>query len=182
MWDNNQSIALFGGSFDPPHIGHKAIVEALKELEYIDKTIIMPTYLNPFKSSSSAPAELRLKWLEEIFKDSLKIEISNYEVTQNRAVPTIESVEYLLKTYKKVYLVIGADNLASLELWTHYEKLKDKVTFLVASRDNIIIDEHFIQLKIDKDVSSTQLREKIDLGLLPTKCAEQIKKFYKEIN
>ena len=182
MWENNLTIALFGGSFDPPHIGHKAIVNALKELDYIDKTIVMPTYLNPFKSSFSAPAELRLKWLKEIFKESQKVEVSDYEVTKNRAVPSLESVEYLLKKYKKIYLVIGADNLASLELWTNYEKLKEKVTFLVASRDNIIIDDHFIQLKINKDVSSTELRNKIDQTKLPTECAEQIKKFYKDIN
>jgi len=175
-----KSIALFGGSFDPPHIGHMAIVEALKKLEYIDKIILMPTFLNPFKSSSHAPSELRFQWLEEIFKAFENIEINNYEVSKNRTVPTIESVEYLLKRYQKIYLVIGADNLASLELWINYESLKEKVTFLVASRDNIIIDDHFIQLKVDERVSSTQLRDSIDISKLPTECASQIKKFYKE--
>ena len=177
-----KTIALFGGSFDPPHIGHKAIVEALKELDYIDKIIIMPTFLNPFKSSFSAPAELRLQWLQEIFIGSENIEISSYEVNQNRVVTTIETVEYLLKSYKKIFLVIGADNLASLELWNNYDKLKEKVTFLVASRDNIIIDEHFIQLKVDENISSTELREKMNFSKLPQKCAQKITKFYKEIN
>ncbi|MCW1558127.1 adenylyltransferase/cytidyltransferase family protein, partial [Campylobacter jejuni] len=42
-------IALFGGSFDPPHNGHNSVVlEALEKLD-IDKLIIMPTYINPFK-------------------------------------------------------------------------------------------------------------------------------------
>ncbi len=177
-----KTIALFGGSFDPPHIGHMAIVEALDKLKYIDEVIIMPTYLNPFKSSFSAPAELRFEWLEDIFREYENIQINRYEVSQNRAVPTLESVEYLLKRYEKIYLVIGADNLASLELWNNYEKLKAKVTFLVASRDNIIIDEHFIQLKVDENISSTELREKIDSSKLPLECADQIKKFYKEYN
>ena len=44
------TIALFGGSFDPPHIGHEAVVKALKDFKEIDKIIIMPTFLNPFKS------------------------------------------------------------------------------------------------------------------------------------
>jgi nicotinate-nucleotide adenylyltransferase len=176
------TVALFGGSFDPPHIGHKAIVEALEELDYIDKIIIMPTFLNPFKSSFTAPAELRVEWLEEIFKTFTDIEIDSYEVNQARAVSTIQSVEYLLKRYQKIYLVIGADNLASLELWNNYEVLKEKVTFLVASRDNIIIDEHFIQLKVDENISSTELREKIDISKLPQECANQIKEFYKDKN
>jgi len=177
-----RSIALFGGSFDPPHIGHTAIVKALEKLNYIDKIIIMPTYLNPFKSKSHAPSELRFQWLEEIFKNSTDVKISRYEVNQDRAVPTLESVEYLLKIYTKIYLVIGADNLASLELWNNYEKLKDKVIFLVASRDNIIVDSHFIQLKVDEKISSTELREKMDISKLPIECALKIKEFYKEKN
>ena len=177
-----KSIALFGGSFDPPHIGHVAIVEALEKLEYIDKIIVMPTFLNPFKSSSHAPSELRFQWLKEIFKALKNVEISSYEVDQNRTVSTIESVEYLLKRYQKIYLVIGADNLASLELWTNYELLKEKVTFLVASRDNIIIDNHFIQLKVDEKISSTELRDSMNISKLPQECAEKIKKFYKENN
>ncbi len=176
------TIALFGGSFDPPHIGHKAIVEALKELSYIDKIIIMPTFLNPFKSSFSAPAELRFQWLEEIFKDFKNLEIERYEVNKGRAVTTIESVEYLLTKYQKIYLVIGADNLASLELWNNYQVLKEKVTFLVASRDNIIIDKHFIQLKVNENISSTELRKRIDITKLPQECVDQIKEFYKEKN
>jgi len=175
-----RNIALFGGSFDPPHIGHTAIVKALEKLDYIDKIIIMPTFLNPFKSKSHAPSELRFEWLEEIFINSQSVEISRYEVNQNRAVATIESVEYLLKTYEKVYLVIGADNLASLELWSNYDILKEKVTFLVASRDNIIIDDHFIQLKVDENISSTQLRKNIDSTKIPIECTQKIEKFYKE--
>jgi len=177
-----RSIALFGGSFDPPHIGHTAVVKALEELPYIDEIIIMPTFLNPFKSSSHAPSELRFQWLEEIFKNSSNVTISRYEVNQNRAVPTLESVEYLLKTYTKIYLVIGADNLASLELWNNYKKLKDKVTFLVASRDNIFVDNHFIQLKIDENISSSMLREEMDISKIPRECAQKIKEFYKEKN
>jgi nicotinate-nucleotide adenylyltransferase len=60
------SIALFGGSFDPPHIGHEAIVKALMKLDEIDKIIIMPTYLNPFKTEFFAPADLRVKWLKKL--------------------------------------------------------------------------------------------------------------------
>jgi len=177
-----RSIALFGGSFDPPHIGHTAVVKALEELDYIDEIIIMPTFLNPFKSSSHAPSELRFEWLEEIFKNSLNITISRYEVNQDRAVPTLESVEHLLEKYTKIYLVIGADNLASLELWNNYEKLKDKVTFLVASRDNIFVDNHFMQLKIDENISSSMLREEMDISKIPRECAQKIKEFYKEKN
>ena len=177
-----ETIALYGGSFDPPHIGHKAIVEALDELNYIDKIIIMPTFLNPFKSSSHAASELRVKWLKEIFKDFKKVQIDKYEVNQARQVPTIESVKYLLKRYKNIYLVIGADNLATLETWNSYQELKDLVTFIVAARDNIVIDKKFIQLNIDEEISSSKLRENIEISMLPKECAKEIEKHYKENN
>ena len=177
-----ENIALFGGSFDPPHIGHMAVVEALNKLDYIDKIIIMPTFLNPFKSESHAPSELRFKWLKEIFKDFKNVKIDRYEVEQNRQVPTIESVKYLLKTYKNVYLVIGADNLASLEKWNSYLELKDLVTFIVASRDNIIVDKKFIQLNVDEKTSSSVLRENIEISMLPKECATEIEQYYKENN
>ncbi len=180
MQNKNLTIALFGGSFDPPHIGHKAIIEALDKLDYIDKIIVMPTFLNPFKSSFSAPAELRFKWLKEIFKGFLKVQVDRYEVNQERQVPTIESVKYLLKTYKNIYLVIGADNLHSLEEWNSYQELKDLVTFIVASRDNIIVDEKFIQLNINENISSSELRENIEIAILPEACAIEIEQYYKK--
>lgn len=52
-------IALFGGSFDPPHQGHESVIkEALNTLE-IDKLIIMPAFISPFKESVSVPAQKR---------------------------------------------------------------------------------------------------------------------------
>jgi len=174
-----RNIALFGGSFDPPHLGHEAIVKAVSKLDYIDKIIVMPTFLNPFKKSSVAPAKLRLKWLYEIFSSLHKVEISSYEVEQNRKVPTIESVEYFLKKYDKIYLVIGADNVNSLHLWHQYEKLKELVTFIVASRDSIKVPNNFIKLDIDVDVSSSLLREEINSNMLSNINAKKIEKYYK---
>jgi nicotinate-nucleotide adenylyltransferase len=155
-----KTIALFGGSFDPLHDGHKAIVKALLKMDEINKVVIMPTFLNPFKSKSHTPATLRLKALDEYFKKFKNVEVSDFEVLQKKKVPTIESVKYLLKKYKKIYLVIGADNLATLDRWQNYDELKKLVTFIVASRDSINIPKEYITLDINVDISSTQLRRK----------------------
>ena len=63
------NIALYGGSFDPPHLGHVHVVHAALKTLDIDKIIVVPAFVNPFKSGTHAPAELRLKWLQEIFED-----------------------------------------------------------------------------------------------------------------
>ena len=177
-----KTIALFGGSFDPPHIGHVAVVEALEKLKYVDKVVVMPTFLNPFKSTSCASAELRFEWLMEIFKDFKKVEINKFEIDEKRPVPSIESVKRLLETNKKIYLVIGADNLSSLEDWYCYDELKEMVTFIVATRDNVRIDENFIKLEVDKKISSSQIRQNADALKATTECFKRIKKFYKEKN
>ncbi len=174
------TIALFGGSFDPPHIGHEAIVKALMNFKEIDKVIVMPTYLNPFKSKFYASSTLRVEWLKEIFKEYKNVEISEYEVSKKRAVSTIESVKHLLKSYKKIYLVIGADNLSSLDKWNRYDELKELVTFIVVPRDNIDIPKQFLRVDIDEKISSTELRECVEISKLPKKCAKEIYNFYKE--
>lgn len=177
-----ETVALFGGSFDPPHIGHEAIVKALLDLKEIQKVVIMPTFLNPFKSKSYAPSELRVKWLKKIFQPYKNVEVNTFETQQAKKVPTIESVKYLLKKYDKVYLVIGADNLGSLQNWYRYDELSKLVTFIVANRDNIKIPQDFLRLEIDVDISSTELRNNLDTSKLPQPCAQEIMKFYKETN
>jgi nicotinate-nucleotide adenylyltransferase len=177
-----KTVALFGGSFDPPHIGHIRVVEALKKLSFIDTIVIMPTYLNPFKSAFAAPASLRVAWLQKIFKWDKKVRVSSFEAQKQRQVPTIESVRMLEKEYDTIYLVVGADNLSSLHRWHRYEELQKKVTFIVATRNNIPIQEGFIQLDIEEDTASSGLRNSMDRTKLPPECAQEIEKYYKEHN
>ena len=176
------TIALFGGSFDPPHIGHEAIVKALLNFKDIEKVVVMPTYLNPFKSSSHAPSRLRLKWLNKIFATYERVEVNSYEVDLEKKVPTIQSVQYLLSRYKKVYVVIGADNLSSLTKWTRYNELKKIVTFIVVTRAKIDIPADMLRLEVDESISSTNLREHVEISKLPQTCAEEIYNYYKENN
>ncbi len=156
-----KTIALFGGSFDPLHVGHETIIKALDGFIDIDKIIVVPTFLNPFKSSSHASAEDRFQVLKEHFKELKNVEISDYEIKQKTKVASIKSVKHFLKKYKKIYLVIGADNLASLKKWQDYEELKNLVTFIVVTRDKIKIPEEYISLHVEVNISSTQIRNRI---------------------
>lgn len=173
-------IALFGGSFDPPHNGHNAIVkEALNTLD-IDKLIIMPTFINPFKEKVSADAEQRLKWVKKLWGHLKKVEISSYEINQMRPVPSIESVEYLNKIYKteKFYLLIGADHLNSLHLWHDFEKLSHLVEFVVAKRDDIEIPKQFKDLDTKVKISSSFIRETLDTHEICEEIKDEVKKYY----
>jgi len=180
--DKKKTVALYGGSFDPLHIGHESIIKALRELDFIDKVIVMPTFLNPFKESFHAPAELRLQWLQKTFTSFDDVEISDFEVKKQRKVPSIESVKALQKKYKKIYLVLGADNLNSLKEWYKFNELQKLVEFIIVTRDTIEVPQNFLTLNVAVDVSSSALRRDLDISKLPTTCATEIVQYYKEHN
>ncbi len=139
----------------------------------------MPTFLNPFKESSKASAQIRFSWLNEIFMDEENVEVSSYEVDLGRKVSSYETVMYLKQTYQKVYLIIGADNLASLNTWQNYQRLKEEVEFVIATRDGLNIDSKYRQLNINYPISSSALRENMQDTFLPTEISSEIKIHYK---
>ncbi len=173
------NIALFGGSFDPPHIGHQSIIENIEKTLDIDKLIVMPTFLNPFKENSHFDAQTRLDLMKDLCEEYDNIEISKYEVEQGRKVASIQTVNYLYSKYDidKLYLVIGADNIDSLHKWKNFDELKTKVEFVVALRDNIKIDG-FVTLNIDYKINSTRIRENLDITLIPNKIKHKVKQLW----
>lgn len=173
-------IAIFGGSFDPPHLGHDTVVKnALKSLD-IDKLIIMPTFINPFKRGFFADEKQRFLWVQKVWQGLEKVEISNYELKQKRPVPSIESVLYLYELYKpqKFYLIIGADHLQSLEKWHEFEKLNSLVEFIIAKRDNIIIPNKFKFLNTQINISSSFIRENLSFDAICPQIVDEVRHYY----
>ena len=174
------NIAVFGGSFDPPHLGHEAIVHTVLDTLDIDKLIIIPAYLNPFKDSSVFTADNRLELMQDLFDNNDKVEVNDYEVKQEKSVPTIETIEYLKSQgYDNIKLIIGADNLKKLHMWKYYDKLKQLVSFIVITRDGIKVED-FDTIKVDYEISSTRIRENLDITLIPKKIQEKVKKLWKK--
>jgi nicotinate-nucleotide adenylyltransferase len=171
-------IAIFGGSFDPLHLAHVAIVQnALNELD-IDKLIVVPTYLNPFKSSFYLDPQTRYELLKKVFIKFEKVEVSNYEINQLAPSYSVNTVNYLKNLYNpsKIFLIIGEDNIDNLEKWYKYDELKELVEFVVASRTGFETKKanKFKCLDINIDISSTKLREKIDLDYIPREIKDDI--------
>lgn len=172
--------AIFGGSFDPPHIGHLEVIKQVIASLDIDELLVVPAFLNPFKSSSFAPAHLRLKWLKSMTKDIHKVSVSSFEVDKNRAVSSIETVQHFKTENEELFLIIGADNLASLTQWKDYETLDKMVTWVVASRDGINIPSKFKILEVNKNISASQLREQVQEAYLDNTIANEVINYYKK--
>ena len=173
----NATYALYGGSFDPPHLGHLEIVKRVLELKEVDKVLIVPTYLNPFKTKFAVKPELRLNWVKEQFNLE-NVEISSFEIEQKRAVYTVETFKELSKRYNIKYIVIGADNLKSLKKWRDFDYLNKKITWIIATRANNKLNleglKRYILLNINIDVSSSEIREGKKLNFLYKKIKPQV--------
>jgi len=177
-------IAIFGGSFDPPHIGHEIIAnEALKQLN-IDKLFVIPTFLNPFKKHSLLDAKNRLTLLQKLFINNDKIEVNDFEILKNRAVYSIETVKYLQQLYKPshIYMIIGSDNLEKLHLWKNYNELKTIAEFVTVTRSGFLNENYgnIKTLKVDINISSTKLRNNLDLDFIPKKIQNDVKLFWQK--
>lgn len=189
-----QRLAFFGGSFDPPHLGHLRIIEsALAELE-LDKLLIVPNFLNPFKEKFCFAPDLRFQWLRILCLSlpqfiSEKLEVLDYEIRQNAPTPTYQTLQFIQQFYDlspedKIYLLIGADNVESLHLWQNFPLLQKSVEFVIIPRKGFGIPREFRILPFCKlDISSTQIRKKLkskDCGdlsrLIPQPILESILK------
>jgi nicotinate-nucleotide adenylyltransferase len=170
--------AIFGGSFDPIHLGHIEIVKkAFKNFD-IDKIIIMPNFLNPLKNSFSAPPALRLKWLKDAFKNVENVEISDFEISKNRPVYSVETIN----EFKPDYFIIGSDNLKTLHKWKNIDEILKKTEFIVAKRgevDKSLLKKYNIKkfLDINIPISSTEIREG-RFEYIPQNILNEIKEFY----
>jgi len=168
-----ETIALFGGSFDPPHLGHKSVVlEALNVLD-IDTLIVVPTYLNPFKKDAYFSTEQRLKMTKELFNGIDRVVVDDYEIKELQPTPTAKTLRYFQQFYNVKYLIIGADNLETIEKWHEFKWLNSQVTWVIATRPNFLVKSDklrdFKVLDVEVDMSSTQIREKILKG----KCIDE---------
>ncbi len=178
------NIAIFGGSFDPPHIGHELIINKSLELLDIDKLYVVPTYLNPFKKEFHLTPNIRFELLDELFGNT-NVEVLDYEVKQEKAVASIDTVRYLKKktNAKKIYLIIGSDNLEKIHLWKDFDKLNQLVSFVVITRNSAKQNNGIIKFKeiqMDIDISSSSLREKLDIDYIPVKIQNKVRKLWKQ--
>ncbi|WP_456452665.1 nicotinate (nicotinamide) nucleotide adenylyltransferase [Hydrogenimonas sp.] len=173
-----KKAAIFGGSFDPPHLGHLQIMkEALKRLD-IDKLIVVPAYISPFKKGHAAPPEKRLEWLKKITAFDPRIEVSDYEIKKGGPSYTIDTVEHFAPFFDTIYLIVGADNLAGLKKWHRFDELDKKVRWVVATRNDTPVPEGYRRLEVTVPVSSTELRDRPDPAWIPEPIRDEVARYY----
>ncbi|NOZ75003.1 MAG: nicotinate-nucleotide adenylyltransferase [FCB group bacterium] len=132
-------ICIFGGTFDPPHIGHLLIAQTICEAENFDKIIFIPALIPPHKQSSPlTPVNLRLKMLESAVASNPHFEISDIEIKRGGVSYSIDTIRGLKSerglTRNETYFLIGSDTLGEFETWKEPEKILEECQVIVALR------------------------------------------------
>ena len=166
----SKSLVLFGGSFDPPHIGHDAIVCALFAGLNPDMLIIIPTGTPPHKAKSLfVPDSERMEMAQLAFGGMDKVLISDYEIQKREPCFTIDTVRWLKRQYSgyDITVAIGSDEANSFDSWKNPGDILALAQISVFHREGEKrnIDSRFLHLEGDiPAVSSTKLRALIARG------------------
>lgn len=168
-------IGIFGGSFDPPHIGHLIIAELACEQLGLDKVIFVPAYLPPHKVGShrSSPHH-RLQMTKIAVKGNPRFAVSDIEIQREGISYTVDTLRYYKKKYpkSKLFLLIGGDNYAQFVTWKSPDVIAKLASLAVYPRlgyDTTVLPHSYFGkeylLQGNKlDLSSTEIRKRVFTG------------------
>jgi len=137
------AIAIFGGTFDPIHIGHLIIAEQAYNRYDLSKVVFMPAGNPPHKNNEElTPAKLRLQMVNLAIEDNEHFTISDWEIKKNEPSYTAETLRYFNEKYnEEIYFIIGADSLLDIPNWKEPEFLMENGNFIVARRPNFSLEK-----------------------------------------
>ena len=130
-------ICLFGGTFDPPHIGHLLIAQTVCEEENFDKIVFVPANKPPHKKKIT-DVEDRLSMLKLAVKENPKFEILDLEIKRGGVSYTIDTLEEvrnnIISENDELFYLIGSDSLLELRDWKLPKDILKKCQVVVAIR------------------------------------------------
>ena len=140
-------IGIFGGSFNPPHFGHRRLADEMMETAALDKMLIIPAGIPPHKNTDELiSTEHRFEMCKLAFNDDRYI-ISDIEFHRQGKSYTVDTVAEIRKIYPddELFLIIGSDMLLSFHRWYRYEDILKEVTLCVATRENEILTDELLK-------------------------------------
>ena len=133
----NKKLIFFGGTFDPPHAEHVAMVKACSEELKPDKIIIMPTFIPPHKKTfmTASPTQ-RLEMCKIAFSEIENVEVSSWELEKRGKSYSYLTMEYLAKRYEgyNIFFLMGTDMLSSFYTWKNPNLILKYATPLLCVR------------------------------------------------
>jgi nicotinate-nucleotide adenylyltransferase len=156
-------VAVFGGSFNPPHVGHVLVCALVLATEEIDRVLVVPAFQHPF-AKPLAPFDDRVAMCELAMHPLRDVEVSRIEEELGGESRTLRTLEHLASAHPdwQLRMIIGADVLAEAPRWFGFDAIERLAPPIVVGRAGV---EGSIPgtLRIP-DVSSTQVRAAIARG------------------
>lgn len=173
MEKNPIRTGIFGGTFNPIHLGHLALANYLCEENWVDELWFLITPQNPFKQEQTLlDNHLRMKMVEAAIADYPRFKASDFEFTLPRPSYTVTTLQKLSETYpdREFVLIIGADNWAAFDKWKSPKEILRNHRILVYPRPGYEINPHELPAQVKAvntpllEISSTFIRESIASG------------------
>ncbi len=176
-----EKIAVYGGSFDPPHLGHTRLAQNLAKECGADLVYIIPAASSPFKNGTNAGAADRLEMCRLAFPDSLFC-VSDIEISRGGKSYTVDTIRQIksIHPHSEIYLFMGDDMLLSFNKWYKYEEILKMCRIVTACRtensEKLSVMQSFsekylggsenviISNCIPVEISSTRVRESLKNG------------------
>lgn len=176
----SKRIGIFGGSFDPVHLGHKRLAEFAVNSLGLDKLLIIPASCSPFKTGTSSSAEHRMNMCRLQFNEDV-FEVSDIELLRGGKSYTIDTVNAVKQLYPDgtLFLIIGSDQLMQFHKWYCFDKIMEKAVICAVARaeeDDISAMEKYTDENLRQhgeckilefnplQISSTEIRQLIKNG------------------
>ncbi len=135
--EGTERIGVFGGSFDPVHIGHLIIAQdAVEQLE-LDRLIFVPAAVSPHKQyCQPVEGRHRLKMLELATESCVRFEVSDLELARGGVSYTSDTIQHVQADHPsaKLFFIVGLDSLADLHLWRNADELLECCTVVPFGR------------------------------------------------
>lgn len=170
-------IAIFGGSFDPVHLGHMNLCVQIQESQSLDKVLFCPTYVSPFKLKNKpiASPKDRIAMLKLSLEGLAFADILDYEIQDSGPSYTINTLKKVQQTYPNdtLYFIAGEDVISHFSFWKEPETILKIAKPLIGSRElkkeNLSLLDHRFRDDFKQnyyqihnfDISSSYVRERL---------------------
>jgi len=199
--DARKRIALYGGTFDPIHLGHLEIARKVLELFEIEKVLFVPAQAPPHKVGRPVTEPIhRYAMLALATQNDPQLSISTFELDAPDRRYTVDTVQHFQKALgesTELFFIMGADSWSEIKTWREWERLLRIINHIVVTRPGYEIAEAPPGTRVSftdavmKDVSATSIRRLASEGrveelakLVPAPVAEYISKYqiYRDTN
>ncbi len=153
-----KAVAIFGGTFNPIHLGHLSVAEEIRTKFNLDKVIFVPTNLPPHKNQSDL-VSARQRWLMTHLATVTNpcFEVSTFEIDSGGKSYTVDTIKHFQKHFGdkvKLYFIIGADMLVEITTWKNVSEILKMCRFIAVSRPGYDVQKIFNQYFLGSKNSS----------------------------